>query len=462
MGSPIAGPTTSTGWATSGRSIGSRRLAIIDLDTGRQPMTTTDGSIVISQNGEIYNYVELREELLRRGHTLATHGDTEVIGHLYQEFGDDFVDHLRGMFAIALWDKPRQRLILARDRLGKKPIYWRLADGRLSYGSEMKVILTEPDVAKDIDRQALALFLEYQYIPAPWTILRGVHKLPPASILTWDGGEPRIRRYWEPDYTTKVRRSLEEDREAALEVLRESVRLRLRSDVPVGAFLSGGMDSSTVVALMAEASSQVRTFSIGFQEKEYDELRYARAVAKHFGTDHTDEVVDLDAISLLPELADHYDEPFGDLLGDPDVPGVAARREVAQGRPDRRRRRRGVRRLRPLPVRGRDVDAGQAADAPPHGRRVRGAGRPVADGRQVEAPAPCRQLAAPRDPRLGHALHAPDVHLPRRRSVPRSSATRRPAIRISTSRARFARARPTRSTGSSAPTCSRTCPRTST
>src|SRR6476659_754927 len=140
--------------------IGSRRLAIIDLSTGNQPMTTTDGSVVISQNGEIYNYVELRDELLRHGHQLATHGDTEVIGHLYQEFGDDFVDHLRGMFAIALWDKPRGRLILARDRLGKKPLYWRLADGRLTYGSEMKAILTEPDIPKDIDRQALALFLE--------------------------------------------------------------------------------------------------------------------------------------------------------------------------------------------------------------------------------------------------------------------------------------------------------------
>jgi asparagine synthase (glutamine-hydrolysing) len=293
--------------------IGSRRLSIIDLDTGRQPLGNEDDSIQISQNGEIYNYVELRDELIRRGHTMSTHGDTEMIAHLYEEFGIDFVRHLRGMFAIAISDRRRRRLVLARDRLGKKPLYWRLADGVLTWGSELKAILADPRTPRRVDQKALALFLQYQYVPAPWSILEGVQKLSPASVLVWDGGEPVISRYWTPDFEPKRIQSREEDEHACLELLRESVRIRLRSDVPVGAFLSGGMDSSTVVALMAEASPQpVRTFSIGFEEPEFDELPYARAVARHFATDHTEDVVRLDAIALLPELAEHFDEPFGD------------------------------------------------------------------------------------------------------------------------------------------------------
>jgi asparagine synthase (glutamine-hydrolysing) len=293
--------------------IGSRRLSIIDLDTGRQPLTNEDDTIVASQNGEIYNYVELREELQLRGHRFRTRGDTEVIVHAYEEYGDDFVDRLRGMFAIAIWDRQRQRLVLARDRLGKKPIYWRLADGRLTYGSELKALLAADDGPRDVDRTSLALYLQYQYVPAPRSILVGIQKLPPASILTWDGGEPVIRRYWTLVYRPKSVRSEEEDRERCEELIRESVRLRLRSDVPVGVFLSGGMDSSVVTAMMADLSDRpVRTFSIGFDERAFDELPYARAVARHFGTDHTEEVVTLDAIRLLPALAHHFDEPFGD------------------------------------------------------------------------------------------------------------------------------------------------------
>ena len=307
------GPDEQRVFADSHAAIGSRRLSIIDLDTGSQPLGNEDGSIQVSQNGEIYNYVELREELLRRGHTLRTAGDTETIVHLYEEFGDDFVDHLRGMFAIALWDIPRRRLVLARDRLGKKPIYWVLRDGRLRWGSELKTLLVDPTQPRSLDRVALARFLQYQYIPAPGTILEGVHKLEPASVLTWQGGEPEIRRYWEPTYGPKVNRSLEEDRQAGLDLLREAVRLRLRSDVPVGLFLSGGMDSTTVLALMAEASERpVRTFTIGFEDAEYDERQWARAAATHFGTDHTEEVVRLDVIGMLPGLAETYDEPFGD------------------------------------------------------------------------------------------------------------------------------------------------------
>jgi asparagine synthase (glutamine-hydrolysing) len=293
--------------------VGARRLSIIDVDGGRQPLTDESGLILASQNGEIYNYIELRDELVRRGHEFRTRSDTETIVHLYEEHGTAFVQHLRGMFAIAIWDARNQRLVLTRDRLGKKPIYWRLANGRLTYGSELKAILQDPDVERIVDRESLDLYLQYQYVPAPWTILRGVAKLPPASTLVWDGAEPTIERYWTPSYEPKTRRPFEEDVEEGHAIIRESVRLRLRSDVPVGVFLSGGMDSSVVTALMAQESSQpVRTYSIGFENETYDELRYARAVAERYGTVHTEEIVRLDAIALLPELADHYDEPFAD------------------------------------------------------------------------------------------------------------------------------------------------------
>lgn len=293
--------------------LGTRRLSIIDLDTGRQPLTDESGQIVVSQNGEIYNYLELRAELERRGHVFRTKGDTETIAHLYEDYGERFVDHLRGMFAIAIWDARSRRLVLARDRLGKKPLYWRLADGRLTYGSELKAILADPTLERRVDRRSLALYLQYQYVPDPRTILQGVSKLPPAGVLVWDGGEARVERYWSPSYEPKRIRPFAEDLEAVTELLRESVRLRLRSDVPVGVFLSGGMDSSVVTALMAQLSDEpVRTYSIGFEEDAYNELPYARRVAGLFGTNHTEAIVRLDAIELLPELADHFDEPFGD------------------------------------------------------------------------------------------------------------------------------------------------------
>jgi asparagine synthase (glutamine-hydrolysing) len=294
--------------------LGVRRLAIIDLAGGRQPLTDESGDILASQNGEIYNYVELQADLERRGHRFTSdHSDTETIVHLYEEYGVDFVQHLRGMFAIAIWDGRVGRLVLARDRLGKKPLYWRLADGRLTYGSELKVILQDPTLERSVDRDALGLYLQYAYVPAPLTILKGVAKLPPASVLTWDGGAPRIDRYWSPAYEPKTRQSREADVEEGLSLIREAVRLRLRSDVPVGVFLSGGMDSSVVTALMAEESAEpVRSFSIGFDDRAFDELPYARKVAERFSTIHTEEVVRLDAIELLPDLAHAFDEPFGD------------------------------------------------------------------------------------------------------------------------------------------------------
>jgi asparagine synthase (glutamine-hydrolysing) len=293
--------------------LGTRRLAIIDLAGGRQPLTDESDQIIATQNGEIYNYVELRPDLERRGHVFRSDSDTETIVHLYEEHGPGFVRFLRGMFAIAIWDARIGRLVLARDRLGKKPLYWRLADGRLTYGSEVKAILQDPVVERTVDREALALYLQYQYVPAPHSILKGIAKLAPASTLVWDGGEPRIERYWCPDYEPKTRRDLRDDVAEGTDLLREAVRLRLRSDVPVGVFLSGGMDSSVVTALMAEASAEpVRTFSIGFENQAYDELPYAREVASRFGTRHTEAVVRLDALELLPDLADAYDEPFAD------------------------------------------------------------------------------------------------------------------------------------------------------
>jgi len=293
--------------------LGARRLSIIDLEGGRQPLDDESGLILATQNGEIYNYIELRDDLERRGHTFKSRSDTETIVHLYEEHGTSFVDHLRGMFAIAIWDGRTGRLVLARDRLGKKPLYWRLAGDRLTYGSELKAVLEDPAVERVVDRDALALYLQYQYVPAPWSILRGFAQLPAAGILTWDGGTPEVRRYWTPTYEPKLRRDIREDEDEGLAMIREAVRLRLRSDVPVGVFLSGGMDSSIVTAVMAEASAEpVRTFSIGFENQAFDELPYARAVAQRYSTMHTEEIVRLDAIELLPDLADHFDEPFGD------------------------------------------------------------------------------------------------------------------------------------------------------
>jgi asparagine synthase (glutamine-hydrolyzing) len=293
--------------------LGARRLSIIDLDGGRQPLTDESGLIIASQNGEIYNYVELRQDLERRGHMFRTQSDTEVIVHLYEDSGTEFVQYLRGMFAVAIWDGRAGRLVLARDRLGKKPLYWRLAEGRLSYGSELKALLEDASLARIVDRESVALYLQYQYVPAPRSILEGVAKLPPATVLSWDGGEPRLERYWRPDYGPKTRRDIQDDVAEGLSLLRESVRLRLRSDVPVGVFLSGGMDSSVVTALMAESMAEpVRTFSIGFEHQAYNELPYARAVAERFGATHTEEIVRLDALDLLPELAEHFDEPFAD------------------------------------------------------------------------------------------------------------------------------------------------------
>lgn len=295
--------------------LGHRRLSIIDLSpAGHQPMSNENGRLWIVFNGEIYNYQELREELLQKGHRFRSNSDTEVILHLYEALGEGCLEHLRGMFAFGIWDCERRELFLARDRLGVKPLYYAERNGRLLFASEMKAILQHPETDRQIDPLALNDYLTYLYIPPPRTIFKGIRNLPPAHYLVWrDGHVTRKERYW-----ALPAGRLDGDEEDLIDELRslleESVRLRTISDVPVGAFLSGGIDSSSIVGLMARrASHPIQTFSIGFSERArlYNELEYARRVADHFGTDHHEIIVEPDAVALLPRMVEGFDEPFG-------------------------------------------------------------------------------------------------------------------------------------------------------
>jgi asparagine synthase (glutamine-hydrolysing) len=308
------GPDQRGMYLDGGIGLGIQRLRIIDLDTGDQPVANEDSSVVVVLNGEIYNYAELRRELARAGHRLSTKGDTEVIAHLYEEHGVECVSRLHGMFAFALWDRCRRRLLLARDRVGKKPLFYCFRRGVLSFASELPALLQDASVPREVDPGAIDAYLAYGYVPAPASVFAGVSKLPPAHRLVFDGGAPRIERYWQLDYGRK--RRVDDVRELHEEVratLRAAVGRRLAADVPVGAFLSGGIDSSAVVAAMAERSSHpVKTFSIGFADQELDELPRARLVAERFGTEHHELTVEPDAIELLPKLVRHYGEPFGD------------------------------------------------------------------------------------------------------------------------------------------------------
>jgi asparagine synthase (glutamine-hydrolysing) len=289
-------------------ALAARRLSIIDLETGDQPIGNEDGTVHVVSNGEIYNYRELRREVERAGHHFRTHGDTEVLLHLYEEHGDAFVTRLRGMFAIAIWDARRRRLLLARDRFGIKPLYYRDADGELSFASELRAL-----PRGDIDLDALESFLAFNSIPAPQTIFRNVRKLPAGHTLGWEDGRLQIECFARP-------RPLEprEDDEAELVEelrarLRDSVRAHLVSDVPVGVLLSGGVDSALLAALAAEETAEpLRTFSIGFEERSFDELADARCVAEWYGTRHRELVLRPDAARLLPALAEAFDEPFAD------------------------------------------------------------------------------------------------------------------------------------------------------
>jgi asparagine synthase (glutamine-hydrolysing) len=292
---------------------GHRRLAIIDLVTGDQPMSSADGSLSLIFNGEIYNYRELRRELEARGLTFQTASDTEVLLRSYEAYGVECLRHLRGMFAFALWDGARRRLLLARDRVGIKPMVYAWDGRRLLFGSEIKALLQDPSVSRDLDWEALRDYLVFHYVPSPRTIFRSIRKVPPGSyLLLEEGREPVVRRYWDLRFDP-VERPDAEWLEGLRWHLQDAVRSHMVSDVPIGAFLSGGVDSGSVVALMAQASTApIRTFSIGFDEAAFDELAYARQVAQRYGTDHCEFVVKPDALEVMPRLAWQLDEPFAD------------------------------------------------------------------------------------------------------------------------------------------------------
>jgi asparagine synthase (glutamine-hydrolysing) len=293
-----------------------RRLSIIDVAGGRQPVHNEDGTVTVVLNGEIYNYRDLGAGLRARGHGFRSASDTEVIAHLYEERGIACVDELRGMFAFALWDARTDTLVIARDRLGVKPLYYWTNARRLVFASELKALLVDPEVPRDVDVDSLSTYLRYGYVPDPRTILHGVRKLPPAHVLVVRQGRLDVRRYWDVGafFARPAARTTEADGEAELEErLREAVRLRLISDVPVGAFLSGGLDSSMVVALMARAADRpVKTFSIGFADEHLNELPYARRVARSLGTEHQELVLEPGSVDILNRIAWHFDEPFGD------------------------------------------------------------------------------------------------------------------------------------------------------
>jgi len=292
--------------------LGMRRLSIIDLSTGHQPLSNEDGSVSIVFNGEIYNYRELRAELIKQGHRFKTSSDTESIVHGYEAWAEGVCERLNGMFGFALWDSRKKKLLLSRDRLGIKPLYYYQDNEKLVFGSEIKAILPCPKIQKTIDPVALDNFLTFEYIPSPRSIFREIRKLEPGHWLTWQHGKIQIRPFWALVLQEKPWNE-GEARERLVELLKDSVRLRLVSDVPLGAFLSGGIDSSIVVSLMAELMDQpVKTFSIGFKESSYDELKYARAVAQKYGTDHHEFILEAKALDLTEKLIQQFDEPFGD------------------------------------------------------------------------------------------------------------------------------------------------------
>ncbi len=312
------GPDDSGTYVGEGAALGMRRLSIIDVATGHQPIANEDGTLRVVFNGEIYNFRELRADLEERGHEFRTASDTEVIVHAYEEWGEQAFRRLRGMFAIALWDVRDRLLILVRDRVGIKPLYYTESPRRLVFGSEIKVLLASGELQRELDPAGLDHYLSYLYTPPDGSIFKGVRKLPPGHLLRWRADRYEVLPYWTPP-ADELFSGSEEDAAAMLRaVLADAVSSHMVSDVPLGAFLSGGMDSSLVVALMAEASSRpVRTFSIGFDEPQFDELDAARVVARHFKTEHHELVVRPDAVAIVDDLIEHFDEPFGDMSAIP-------------------------------------------------------------------------------------------------------------------------------------------------
>jgi asparagine synthase (glutamine-hydrolysing) len=308
------GPNDDGFYVGPGIGLGMRRLSIIDLETGKQPISNEDGTIWVVLNGEIYNFRQKRRELESRGHSFATSTDTEIIVHLYEEYGRRCVEHLRGMFCFALWDERERQLLLARDRIGIKPLYYTFADERLLFASEVKCLLQDPGVERHLDWAAVSHYFSFLVTPASQSILRGIRKLEPGRILLLpQGREPVIERYWDMRIEPRHDRTEGEIIEELRHILQEAVALHMVSDVPIGAFLSGGLDSSSVAALMARAADRpIKTFSIGFADEEYDELEHARRVAAHIQAEHRDVVLEPDVLAIIDELVWYLDEPFGD------------------------------------------------------------------------------------------------------------------------------------------------------
>ncbi|MBC7900590.1 MAG: asparagine synthase (glutamine-hydrolyzing) [Saprospiraceae bacterium] len=330
------GPDSEGLWLDEGVSLGMRRLSVIDLHTGEQPVYSEGREIVVIMNGELYNYREVRADLEKLGHKFETQTDTEILPHLYQEYGDALVDHLNGMFAFALWDKRRKKLLIARDRFGEKPLYYGVFDGKLLFASEAKALLAHPSVKPELDLNAMRHYLSFDYVPAPMSIYKGISKLPAAHLLTVENGEINTRRYWNLSWakesvppavaggflhengntlpTGRVSASFPDTADELKNLLSDAVRMRLVSDVPLGILLSGGIDSSTVAAFATHhATEKVKTFSIGFEEDSFDESKYARQVAKHLSTEHYEEILSAEkAGDLISEIGTWLDEPLSD------------------------------------------------------------------------------------------------------------------------------------------------------
>ncbi|MDQ2923017.1 MAG: asparagine synthase (glutamine-hydrolyzing), partial [Candidatus Dormibacteraeota bacterium] len=320
------GPDDSGSVQVDGVALGMRRLSIIDIAGGHQPMRNEDSSVWVIQNGEIYNHLELRDLLVAAGHTFNTQSDTEVLVHGYEEWGEEMVERLNGMFAFAVFDRRRGAVLLARDRMGIKPLHYAIEGKRLVFASELKALLRDPALRRGIDPAALDQYLAYEFVPSPASIVRGISKLQPAQMLTWSvaDGVQRLRRYWSPELgqdlemdervrSSQRMRSLDEECEELRSVLRESVRKELISDVPLGVFLSGGIDSSAVTAMMTQLGGDVKSFSVGFADRSFDESDHARQVARHLGTEHRELTLEPNMLlGLIPKLPSLLDEPLGD------------------------------------------------------------------------------------------------------------------------------------------------------
>src|SRR5262249_42906439 len=306
------GPDAAGTYLSDGVALGHRRLSIIDVSSGHQPLSNEDRSVWTSFNGEIYNYRDLRRDL-ERSHVLRTQSDTETIVHSYESYPESFVARLRGMFAFALWDEPHRTMILARDRVGKKPLYYYLDNKKLVFASEIKSILRHPGLNLEIDDLAVSDYLSLGYVPAPKSIYRSIRKVRPGHYLKVQAGKIEEIQYWDLHFNDKLERSEEEWRESLLEEFRTAVEIRLMSEVPLGAFLSGGLDSSGVVAMMSKILDHpVKTATIGFQENRFDESEFGRQVSRYLRTDHHERIVTPEKIDTVEKLAWHYDEPFAD------------------------------------------------------------------------------------------------------------------------------------------------------